>query len=317
MANRNDDIKQLFSHLGLNEEDYRELRRQGGGTEAERVTRSAPATGAAASAGTAAPKTATPRSTASSVRSGSRFNAQSQPRVYLPGLTPENPHEEPPPVRVDALTSAPPLSPPSPSKHEAAAAPPLPPAEPVAPSAAVAEPVAPRRWPLLEAAAERPAQPARIAPPAMTDLPETRHFASRTSALTPAERLAAMPKATEAVRSAAMSLGERLRLALPPRAPAATEAPLPPPAADPGPVAASNAAAPRENTPPAAPTAAKGAGGLSGVLSRLREARPKPAAANAPRRLQYPGRSLTAVTDSPDAQDALNDVFHRINRPRR
>ena len=37
MSNRNDDIKQLFSHLGLNDQDYLELRRQSGGTEAERA----------------------------------------------------------------------------------------------------------------------------------------------------------------------------------------------------------------------------------------------------------------------------------------
>lgn len=104
MANRNDDIKQLFSHLGLNEQDYQELRRQGGGTEAERVT---------CSPASVAPPTRrvvlSPKPAASASSSGSSFNAHSQPRVYLPGLNDQSDSaSKGSPVRVEPETVAPP-----------------------------------------------------------------------------------------------------------------------------------------------------------------------------------------------------------------
>lgn len=93
MSNRNDDIKQLFSHLGLNDQDYLELRRQSGGAEAERAKpqpEAEPRPEAPSPGATAAPAGDTTR----------RFNAQTQPKVFLPGLTSDlgAPEQLPPPT---------------------------------------------------------------------------------------------------------------------------------------------------------------------------------------------------------------------------
>lgn len=137
MSNRNDDIKQLFSHLGLNDQDYLELRRQSGGAEAERAKpqpEAEPRPEAPPPGATAAPAGDTTR----------RFNAQTQPKVFLPGLTSDlgAPEQLPPPTVPRVRRPAPvvdDVAPPAPA-----------PAEPT-----VTRPA--RRWAMVDAAAAQSA----------------------------------------------------------------------------------------------------------------------------------------------------------------
>ncbi len=137
MSNRNDDIKQLFAHLGLNQEDYQELRRKSGGTEAERATQA----GGVRSKPTARPDAPLP----AAPKSGSRFDARAQPKVFLPGLTADDsqPEQQAPlsanrARQEDAETV----------RLEPKLIAPQPPSPPQAPD------VAEKSWPLLNAAAQ-------------------------------------------------------------------------------------------------------------------------------------------------------------------
>lgn len=147
MSNHNADIKNLFAHLGLNEDDYLELRRQRGGTDAERANPTK------ADAPTRARSTQGPAPHASTGH-GNRFDAQSQPKVYLPGLVPDlGSPEQPPSVKprfVPVTTEAakapatPTLPPLTTARHQSPVADP-PTSTPVPPPRA-------RRWPMLDAA---------------------------------------------------------------------------------------------------------------------------------------------------------------------
>ena len=161
MSNRNDDIKQLFSHLGLNEEDYKELRRKSGGTEAERVTQA----GSTRSPPAPPPATAKPATPVS----GSRFDARAQPKVFLPGLTSEEGSPEQIPARRDTPRQV--------DAETVRLEPKLPPA--VTPVQAPAGKDANQRWPLLDAAAQASPPVAQIRrvpspPPAAVDDATTR-----------------------------------------------------------------------------------------------------------------------------------------------
>ncbi len=135
MSNRNDDIKQLFSHLGLNDQDYLELRRQSGGTEAERAKPQPEAE--------PRPEAPSPGATATPVGDTTRrFNAQTQPKVFLPGLTPDlgAPEQPPPPTVPRVRRPAPVVDAVAPTAPTAPA-----PAEPT-----VTRPA--RRWAMVDAA---------------------------------------------------------------------------------------------------------------------------------------------------------------------
>lgn len=162
MSNRNDDIKQLFSHLGLNEEDYKELRRKSGGTEAERATQA----GSTRSPPAPPPTTVKPATPVS----GSRFDARAQPKVFLPGLTSEEGSPEQIPTRRDAPRQV--------DAETVRLEPKLTPS--VTPVQAPADKDADQqRWPLLDAAAQASPPVAQIRrvpspPPAAPDDATTR-----------------------------------------------------------------------------------------------------------------------------------------------
>ena len=144
MSNRNDDIKHLFAHLGLNAEDYLELRRQSGGTETgQPVASNAPP-------GTRRPAGGPPLG--SGTPSG-RFNASEQPKVFLPGLTPDlGAPEQTPPVmraRVAPTVDAQVVPPPDAQERSLYAGPSRP---------------ASRRWAMVDAAAQAVPAVAKIRP---------------------------------------------------------------------------------------------------------------------------------------------------------
>jgi hypothetical protein len=184
MSNRNDDIKQLFTHLGLNDEDYRELRRQSGGTESERAK---PAAAEPEAPTRRAAPDAPPSSTTGPT---SRFNAQLQPKVFLPGLTPDLGAPEQPPqpsarprreVPSMSAVTTPEVMNPSPQSGEA-------------------PPARAGRWAMVDVAAKAPAKVAKISPklaPRVAPSPERRAWSGLGQRPLASDAAAPAPKAVE------------------------------------------------------------------------------------------------------------------------
>lgn len=312
MADRSDDIKQLFSHLGLNPGDYQEMREKT--RAATRVDLTAPQRPAAPASVVAPPTVAVEPPLAA---------VPMVPLAVAPTVTIAVPTRVPEPtirLQPPTVNVAPPVSPPSPAPAHAVPPPalqsqppsiqPQPQPVPAQPPPAASENAA--RWPLLRAAVETPTRVAQIEradePPAIENPPTRRLF----------DELSRRP-VDEAVDQ--LTAGARRRW-IEPAEPLAT-APVSPPAQAPAPTPAVEAPPPPASVaPPAAPSASAAAdpapaatGELLSTFSRL--VAPERVPQQRPARLHF---SYAADAVSPHPRQAreenLEDVFSRISDPR-